>query len=194
MQASDRLLRQGQTLVEVAKRFAASTSFFEKLQQQRRERGTLEPNPHGGGHQFRLARAPDKTRRPMLFTKPDTTLAELGEKLGVNVHQSALWDRLQRLGLTFKNTDSGRAGVRGRLAPSRLNGSDGDLRGDGWRLHTVLAGSIGSRQRACLERIRFHATRRWRGIAPFIKRWLFHTGSNNRQKALIRKKFPLSCP
>lgn len=93
---------QGQTLVEVAKRFAVSTSFVEKLQQQRRERGTLEPKPHGGGRRPRLASAHDETLRALLFTMPDTTLAELREKLGVKVHLSTLWYRLRRLGLTFK--------------------------------------------------------------------------------------------
>jgi transposase len=45
IEASD----EGQTIDQVAKRFRVSASFVEKLQQRRRERGTLEPKPHGGG-------------------------------------------------------------------------------------------------------------------------------------------------
>jgi transposase len=109
---------QGQTIAQVAKRFAVSTSFVEKLQQRRREHGTLEPKPHGGGRQPRLSPAHDETLRILLATKPDTTLAELREKLGLKVHLSTLWYRLRRLGLTFKkNTGSSRASARGR-APS----------------------------------------------------------------------------
>jgi transposase len=43
---------QGQTIAQVAKRFAVSPSFVEKLQPRRRERGTLEPKPHAGGRRI----------------------------------------------------------------------------------------------------------------------------------------------
>jgi transposase len=44
---------QGQTIAQAAQRFTVSTSFIEKLQQRRRESGTLDPKPHGGGRQPR---------------------------------------------------------------------------------------------------------------------------------------------
>jgi transposase len=46
--------------------------------------------------------------------KPDTTLAELREILGVPVQLSALWYRLDYLGLTFKKhcTPPSRSGER----------------------------------------------------------------------------------
>jgi transposase len=95
---------QGQTIAEVAQRFAVSLSFIEKLQQRRRESGTLEPKPHGGGRQPLLSPEHDETLRALLAAKPDTPLAELRVKLGIKVHLSTLWYRLQRLGLTFKKT------------------------------------------------------------------------------------------
>lgn len=111
---------EGQTIAQVAKRFRVSTSFVEKLQQRRRESGTLEPKPHAGGHPPRLSSAHDETLRTLLSVKPDMTLAELREKLGLKVHLSTLWYRLQRLGLTFKkNTDSGRARARGCAPAAR---------------------------------------------------------------------------
>jgi transposase len=128
---------EGQTIAQVAERFRVSTSFVEKLQQRRRESGTLAPKPHGGGRQPRLSPEHDQRLRALLAAKPDTTLAELREKLGIKVHLSSLWYRLQRLGLTFKkNAGSGRASTRGR-APSarRLAKAAADTRSGPARVH-----------------------------------------------------------
>jgi transposase len=101
---------EGQTIAQVTERFKVSASFVNKLRQRRRERSTLEPKPHGGGRQPLLSPAHDEMLRALLAAQPDTTLAELREKLGIKVHLSSLWYRLQRLGLTFKkNAGSGRA-------------------------------------------------------------------------------------
>jgi transposase-like protein len=100
---------QGQTLAEAATRFAVSTSFVEKLQQQRRERGPLEPKAHGGGRQPRLSSAHDEALRALLFTKPDTTLPELREKRGGESPPfHALVSPLAPRPHVQKNTDSGR--------------------------------------------------------------------------------------
>ncbi|MGZ8931386.1 MAG: IS630 family transposase, partial [Methylosarcina sp.] len=42
--------------------------------------------------------------RTLLAEKPELSLVELQEKLGIKVHLSSLWYRLQRLGLRFKKT------------------------------------------------------------------------------------------
>jgi transposase len=111
---------EGQTVAQVAKRFAVSPSFIEKLQQRWRESGTLEAKPHGGGRQPLLSPKHDERLRVLLKEKPDTTLVELRQKLGIKVHLSTLWYRLQRLGLTFKkNADSSRASARGRAPSAR---------------------------------------------------------------------------
>jgi transposase len=93
---------EGQTIAQVAKRFAVSPSFIEKLQQRRRESGTLEAKPHGGGRQPLLSPEHNERLRVLLREKPDTTLVELRQKLGIKVHLSTLWYRLQRLHLTFE--------------------------------------------------------------------------------------------
>jgi transposase len=128
---------EGQTIAQVSKQFRVSTSFVEKLQQRRRESGTLEPKPHGGGRQPLLSPAHDETLRALLTAKPDTTLAELRERLGIKVHLSTLWYRLQRLDLTFKkNTDRGRASARGRTpAARRLAKGAADTRSGSARFH-----------------------------------------------------------
>ncbi|MGJ0516030.1 MAG: hypothetical protein ACR65O_09835 [Methylomicrobium sp.] len=69
---------EGQTIALVGERFKVSASLVNKLQQ-RRERGTLEPKPHGG-RQPLLSPAHDETLRALLVAaKRDTTLAELRE-------------------------------------------------------------------------------------------------------------------
>jgi transposase len=93
---------EGQTIAQVAKLFAVSPSFIEKLQQRRRESGTLEAKPHGSGRQPLLSPEHDERLRVLLREKPDTTLVELRQKLGIKVHLSTLWYRLQRLHLTFE--------------------------------------------------------------------------------------------
>jgi transposase len=95
---------EGQTIAQVMERFKVSASFVNKLRQRRRERNTLKPKPHGGGRQPLLSPAHDETLRALLTAQPDTTLAELRQKLGIKVHPSSLWYRLQRLGLRFKKT------------------------------------------------------------------------------------------
>lgn len=110
---------EGQTIAQIAKRFSVSPSFVEKLLQRQREQGTLAPKPHAGGRRPALTEAHDKALLTQLAAKPDTTLAELRESLGLTVSLSTLWSRLQRLGLTFKkNTQSGRARARGRACPT----------------------------------------------------------------------------
>jgi transposase len=105
---------QGERAAAVAKRFAMSESFIEKLKQRRRERGTVAPKPPAGGRQPLLA-AHSERIRAALQTKPDTTLAELRDGLGLSVALSTLWYHLRRLGLTFKkNAEGRRTGPPGR--------------------------------------------------------------------------------
>jgi transposase len=66
---------EGQTIALVGERFKVSASMVYKLQQRRREQGTLGPKPHGG-RQPLLSPAHDETLRALLVAaKPDTTLA-----------------------------------------------------------------------------------------------------------------------
>jgi transposase len=118
----------GETHVAVARRFAVSESFIEKLKRRRRETGSLAPKPHAGGHAPLLA-AEEERLRAAWQEKPDQTLAELHNRLGLSVHLSTLWHQLQRLGLTFKK-NAHRSGTRprGRTRPTRgLVEGTGDL-------------------------------------------------------------------
>ena len=82
----------------VARKYAVSSVWVRRLKQQRRERGDLEPRR--GGHY------PRKFNRDRLSElvadRPDATLAELREALGVDVSLSAICVALKRLELTCK--------------------------------------------------------------------------------------------
>jgi transposase len=92
---------RGDSAAAVAGRYAVSESFVEKLKRRRREAGTLEPKPHAGGREPLLAAHGDALRG-LLKAKPDTTLEEIREALGLPVQISTLWYHLDRLGLTHK--------------------------------------------------------------------------------------------
>lgn len=109
---------QGEPAAAVARRFAVSESFIEKLKRRRREAGTVAPKPHAGGRPP-LLRAEDERLRAAWQENPDRTLAALREALSLSVHLSTLWHHLQRLGLTFKkNLDCGGARPRRRARPA----------------------------------------------------------------------------
>ena len=98
---------QGESAARVAKRFAVSESFIEKLKQRRRTSGGVAAKPHAGGPRPRLAEHSDALRAH-LKAKPDTTLKELRDGLGLPVALSTLWYHLGRLGLRFKKNPTRR--------------------------------------------------------------------------------------
>lgn len=105
----ERIMRacdQGERAAAVAKRFAVSESLIEKLKQRRRAHGTVAPKPHAGGRQPLLVVQSERIRAH-LQAKPDTTLQELRDELGLSVALSTLWYHLRRLGLTFKKNPEG---------------------------------------------------------------------------------------
>jgi transposase len=113
----------GESTAAVARRFMVSESFVEKLKRRRRETGSVAPKPHAGGRVPLLA--PEEERlRAAWQTKPDQTLLELRDGLGLSVHLSTLWQFLRRLGLTFKkNPPGGGTGARRRAGPPRSLGT-----------------------------------------------------------------------
>jgi len=92
---------------EVATKYRVSESWVRRLKQRRRETGETAP------------RIPRFTRRPALAAhldqlqqlvqeRPDATLRELCELLGVPVSVPTMWRALRELKLTFKKKSSGR--------------------------------------------------------------------------------------
>ena len=96
---------------EVCQRFGVSRSSVERFWNQHQRAGHCRPKQIGGYRQSRL-RPHERTLRRWITAQADLTLAELqqrcGEKLGVKIGITALWHRLDRLGLSYKKNDARR--------------------------------------------------------------------------------------
>jgi transposase len=106
--------REG-TQEQLASRFAVSLSWVRKLLRQRRDTGSIEPRPHGGGHAPAFDSAAERNLRQAVRDDSDATLVELGHLAGVACSPSAVYRTLDRLGLTRKKSRGGRPS---RTAPS----------------------------------------------------------------------------
>jgi transposase len=87
---------------EIARRFRVDLSFVVRLLQRRRDAGTLEPEPHGGGPP--PASGPDDQDRlqRLIREQPDATLKQLREDGGFACSLTTLWRSLRRRNLTRK--------------------------------------------------------------------------------------------
>ncbi len=105
--ASDR--KRG-TQWQLAQTFGVSRSFVEKLFRQRRQTGSLEPRPHGGGQQPLLGTEDLELVRQLVRQQPDLTLQELcdavDQQRGVRVSVPTMCIWLQRLGLVRKKVSA----------------------------------------------------------------------------------------
>jgi transposase len=96
---------------EVSQRFAVSRSAVERIWNQHRKLGHVEPKQIGGYRKSRLMKH-GRTLGRWIEKKSDITLAELRERclqeLGVGVGINALWHQLRRMGLSSKKNDARR--------------------------------------------------------------------------------------
>jgi len=106
--------REG-TQEQVAARFAVSTSWVRKLLRQRRDTGSIEPGPHGGGHARAFDAPAEVHLRQVVRDDSDATLEELGRLAGVACSVSAVHRTLDRLGITRKKS---RGGPPSRTGPN----------------------------------------------------------------------------
>jgi len=99
------------TLDEIAELFAVSRRSVARLLQQKRESGSLEPRPHGGGCPKALDEAKRKLLRRQVAQRSDATLVELQAYLQTQaqtqVHVSTVCRALQHLGLGRKKKPEG---------------------------------------------------------------------------------------
>ena len=87
---------------EIARLFRVSLSFVSRLLKRRRQRGTLAPEPHGGGP-HRVLGAADRWRLAGLVAEHnDDTLEELRQRGGFTCSLTTIWRELRRRGLTRK--------------------------------------------------------------------------------------------
>src|SRR3954452_20143113 len=90
------------SLRQIAQRFLVSLSFVTRLLRHYRTTGSLEPKPHGGGRQPALGPAQLKRLRALIEKKPDATLEELRQRLGVACSTGAISRALRKLTITRK--------------------------------------------------------------------------------------------
>jgi transposase len=90
----------------VARKFTVSASWIRRLKQRRRETGSIEPRQRQMPGPRLMAHA-DRLQH-LVELKPDSTLEELREALGVQASLSSIWRELRRLRLTVKKKSFGR--------------------------------------------------------------------------------------
>ena len=112
--------QQGDSAQEIARLFRVSKRSVERFWRQYLATGAIEPRQRGGYRRSRLEKHDPKLRR-WIKEKADLTLAQLQERiareLGIQLGTTALWHRLERLGLSYKKNS-----VRRRAKPARSAG------------------------------------------------------------------------
>jgi transposase len=98
----DTIERRDGSLRQIAQRFLVSLSFVVRLLRHYRTTGSLEPKPHGGGRQPALSPSQLKRLAALIRKKPDATLEELRQSLGVDCSTMAIVRALKKLKITRK--------------------------------------------------------------------------------------------
>ena len=119
----ERVLRArglGRSAQEVAQQFSLSKRSVERYWRRYQDTGQATARRMGGHRRSRLA-AHDVTLRAWFAAQPDLTLGELQQRcrheLQVRLGVTALWHRLERLGLSYKKN-----AARRRANPARARG------------------------------------------------------------------------
>jgi transposase len=99
------LERREGSLRQIASRFLVSLSFVTRLLRHQRLTGSLEPKPHGGGRPAALGPDDLERLRKLIHEKPDATLKELRQNLGVTCSLMAISRALNKLKITRKKKD-----------------------------------------------------------------------------------------
>lgn len=96
----------------VAQKYKVSPAWVRRLKQHRRERGDIVPRTGGGSRGCKIDRA---RLAELAKQKPDATLVELRDQLGVPVTPWAVGKALRELKLTYKKS---RSMPLSRIAPT----------------------------------------------------------------------------
>ena len=96
------------TREQIADRFSVSVAWVRKLIRQRRETGSIDPKPRGGGRAPAFDAEAARRLREAVRADDDATLQELARAAGVSCCASAVHRALARLGITRKKSRGGR--------------------------------------------------------------------------------------
>jgi transposase len=98
-----------------ARKFGVCPAWVRRLKQQRRERGgDIAPRTGGGSKPSKVDRV---KLAGLVRARPDATLAELVEGLGVACAKSAVWKALRQLKLSYKKSPSAPPSGTARTSP-----------------------------------------------------------------------------
>ena len=87
---------------KLAARFKVNTSTITRLLQLRRQTGSFEPRPHGGGVEPTLDHEALERLGKLVEESPDATLEALKQKMGISGSRMIICRALQKLGLPLK--------------------------------------------------------------------------------------------
>jgi transposase len=90
---------RGYQTAMIAKMFSVSESWTRRVKQRHRERGEVNARPMGGVRRIKINR---ERLASILEERPDATLAELCERIGVECSISGIDKALKSIDLTFK--------------------------------------------------------------------------------------------
>ena len=101
------------TREQIAARFEVSVSWIRKLISRRRQTGSIEPKPRGGGRAPAFDAEAERRLREAVRDNPDATLLELAEAAGVACGAPVVCRTLKRMGITRKKSRRGRPSKTG---------------------------------------------------------------------------------
>jgi len=86
-----------------AEKYRVSTRWIQKLKRRRAQTGEVAPRVSRRGRRPRLT-GHEETSAELIRQKPNATLRELQQELGVSASVASLWRALKRLGFTLKKS------------------------------------------------------------------------------------------
>ena len=107
------------TQEQIAQRFKVSYGMVKKLLQQRRKTGCINARHHLAGRKKKIVAEHRIAIRKHLQRKPDMTLAELREALGLDCTLPAIHYVLVDMGLTYKKRRSAPPSKAAKTSPKR---------------------------------------------------------------------------
>ena len=117
------------TRAEVAQRYRVSLGMVKKLLQQRRRTGQIGPRHYYSGRKPMIRDVHHRQLRALLGRKPDRTLRELRQAVGLACSLPALHCVLAKLGLTYKKRHSAPTSKIARTSRGRAARGGGAKRG-----------------------------------------------------------------
>jgi transposase len=109
--------KENATREDVARRFRVSLGMVKKLIQQRRHTENIQSRRHLCGRKPLILENHRSQMRDLVSKKPDITLAELRDAVGLNCTLPAIHYALEQMGLSYKKRLSMPASKSAKMSP-----------------------------------------------------------------------------